>query len=445
MRRKIDSALAQWARGKADRPLLVRGARRVGKTYCVKELGQSAFGAGRFAYCDFQTNLDQLNAIFSGTTEVERIVSDLALFLRMDIVPEETLIAFDEIQLSEKALNSLRFFAGSGYRVIATGSQLGLTLRDRTLPFPSDVDHLYLRPLDFEEFLWALDQEKVADGIRSCFVDRRAFVLHDDALDLYRRYLVVGGMPKAVSCYAQNGDYDEIRTLQAEINQTYIADIALYAPPEESVRIQAVWASIPKQLARETTRKFKYADVSKGGRERQYRAPLAWLEAAELVTLNPQTNDTTAPLVARDGGSFFKAYLLDTGLMFFRYNLDAQTFLDDEARGLLSANFRGALAENYTMQALTANNLETFYWTPGTTAQQEVEFVVQNRRGRIIPIEVKSGDNVRSRSLVAFMDKSKAPCALRLSAKNFGMTDRVFSVPLYAAFCIDEQALMQIG
>ena len=445
MRRKIDSILSQWANSQPDRPLLVRGARRVGKTYCVKELGLRTFGSEHFAYCDFQTNLDQLNTLFSGTTDVERIVSDLALFLRMEIVPGKTLIAFDEIQLSEKALNSLRFFAGSGYRVIATGSQLGLTLRDRTLPFPSDVDHLYLRPLDFEEFLWALDQERVADGIRSCFADRRSFILHEDALDLYRRYLVVGGMPKAVSCFAQHSNYEEIRTLQAEINQTYIADIALYAPPEESVRIQAVWSSIPKQLARESTRKFKYVDVSKGGRERQYRAPLAWLEAAELVTLNPQTNDTTAPLIARDGGTFFKVYLLDTGLMFFRYNLDAHTFLDGETRGLLSANFRGALAENYVMQSLVANSLETFYWTPGTTAPQEVEFVMQNRKGQIIPIEVKSGDNVRSKSLMSFMEKSKAPCALRLSTKNFGLTDRVFSVPLYAAFCIDEQSLMELG
>lgn len=444
MRRKLDEVLDRWARKEADRPLLVRGARRVGKTYCVKRLGREVFGEENFAYCDFQTNKAQLNEVFDGPTDVNRIVSGLSLLLRKDIVPGRTLIALDEVQLSEKALNSLRFFAGSGFHVIATGSQLGLTLRDRELPFPSDVDHWYLRPLDFEEYLWALDQKRLADAIRSSFEERRKFLLHDDALALYRHYQVTGGMPKVVARFAENTDFEQTRVLQAEIDQTYTADIALYAPVGEAVRVQAVWASIPKQLAREGTRKFKYADVSKGGRVRQFRGPLAWLEAAELVSLNPQTNDTTAPLRARDDGSFFKVYLLDTGLMFYRFNLDAETYLSETSRALLAATFRGALAENYVMQALVANGVETFYWTPGTTAQQEVEFVVQNRKGQVVPLEVKSGDNVRSTSLRRFMDKSKAPCGIRLSTKNFGLEGNVMSVPLYAAFCLDEQSLMEL-
>lgn len=445
MRRKIDSVLREWAE-KGDRlPLLIRGARCVGKTYCVKKLGREVFGDENFAYCDFQTNLDQLNDVFNGTTDVRRIVSDLSLLLRKPIVAGKTLIALDEIQLSEKALNSLRFFAESDYKVIATGSQLGLTLRNRKLPFPSNVEHLYLRPFDFEEFLWALDLETMASGIRTCFAERRRFVLHEDALEEYFKYLVVGGMPRAVAACAQGRDFDEIRAIHAEINHTYTADIALYAPPEEAVRVQSVWASIPKQLARETTRKFKYSDVVKGGRERQFRTPLACLEAAELVSLNYQTNDVAAPLNARGGGSFFKVYLLDTGLMFFRCNLDTETFLNPSGRKSLSAAFRGALAENYVMQAFVANGLETFYWAEGTTARFEVEFVMQSRRGQVIPFEVKSGANVRSASLRRFMEKSEAPCAVRLSAKNFGMENKTYSVPLYAAFCLDEQALMLLS
>ena len=159
MRRKIDAVLNRWADDPHARPLLVRGARRVGKTYALKRLGRERF-ASSFAYCDFQTNLEQLNAVFDGPTDIERIVSDLSLLLRQDIKADTTLIAFDEIQLCEKALNSLRFFAQSPYRVIATGSQLGITMRDRTLPFPSDVDQLYLRPLDFEEYLWAVGEER---------------------------------------------------------------------------------------------------------------------------------------------------------------------------------------------------------------------------------------------------------------------------------------------
>ena len=160
--------------------------------------------------------------------------------------------------------------------------------------------------------------------------------------------------------------------------------------------------------------------------------------------LNHQTNDTTAPLTARGDGSFFKVYLADTGIMFYRYNLDAETYLADATRTMLSPAFRGALAENYVMQSLVQTPRNVLL-TPGTTAQQEVEFVMQNRAGQIIPIEVKSGDNVRSRSLKVYLEKSSAPCAIRLSTKNFGQDGRIVSVPLYAAFCLDEEALMRVG
>jgi len=282
VRRKIDIVLDRWASTPQARPLLVRGARRVGKTYALKRLGAERF-PGDFVYCDFQSNLAQLESVFNGPTDVERIVADLSLLLRQDIVPGRTLIAFDEIQLCEKALNSLRFFAQSPYRVIATGSQLGITMRNRTLPFPSDVDQVYLRPLNFEEFLWAMGEDRMANGIRASFADRRGFVLHDQALEHYRRYAVVGGMPRVVDAYRTQRAFTDVRALQAEIEHTYTADIALYAPSDAVAHVQAVWASIPKQLTRETTRKFKYTDVGKGGRERMYRMPLAWLEAAEAL------------------------------------------------------------------------------------------------------------------------------------------------------------------
>jgi len=442
VRRKIDTFLAVWAKREDARPLLIRGARRVGKTYALKQLGEEMFAAKGFAYCDFQTDLGQLNQIFSGTTDVERIVSDLSLFLRKDIIPGQTLLALDEIQLCEKALNSLRFFAQSDYRVIATGSQLGIVLKDRTLPFPSDVDEVVLRPLDFEEFLWACGEERMADAIRDAFGQKREFLLHEEAMIRYHQYTAVGGMPLVVSSFIAHADYREVRTLQAEIDRTYTADIALYAPPESVVHVQAIWSSIPKQLTRETTHKFKYSDVSKGGRERKLRAPLAWLEAAELVSLNYQTNDTQAPLVARDGGAFFKVYLADTGIMFYCLNISADSYLHTAKRQTLSAHFRGALAENYVMQALVANSLKPFYWTPGTSPQNEVDFVLQNRNGLLIPLEVKSGDNVGSTSLNRFRSKSGCPLALRVSAKNFGFENGIYSIPLYAVYCLDEQSIL---
>jgi len=442
MRRKIDTLLARWAESNNPRPLLLRGARRVGKTYTMTNLGRQKFDKAGYVICDFQTNLEQLERVFNDTSNVDRIMSDLSLLLRHDIRAGQTLVILDEIQLSEKALNCLRFFAESSYRVIATGSQLGVTLRNRELPYPSGVDHVTMHPMDFEEYLWAMGEERMAEEIRSTYLEKREFLLHEEALALYRLYIVMGGMPAVVADFVENRNYQVVRSLQAEIDRVYTADVALYAPADAVVRILAVWNSLPRQLARESTAKFKYSEVSKGGRERTYRTPLAWLEAADLVKLNYQTNETAAPLVARDDGSFYKVYLLDTGLMFSKLNLDADTFLVENLRNSLSPRFRGALAENYVMQALAANELEPFYWTPGTSAQSEVEFVIQNRRGVIIPIEVKSGDNVRSISLRHYQQKTGAPYAIRLSTKNFGYENGIFSVPLYAAFCLDEQSLV---
>ena len=442
MRRKIDGYLDEWAGSASGSPVLLRGARRVGKTFAVKRLGNERFGPERFVYCDFQADLQRLNQVFDGPTDIERIVDGLALLSGKRIDRRETLIAFDEVQLCEKALNSLRFFAESGYRVIATGSQLGLTLKDLTLPFPSDVQHRYLRPLDFEEFLWAVGEERMAEGIRNAFEKRGKFLLHEEALALYRQYVIVGGMPGAVLPFAAERDLGEVRARQAEILETYTADIALYAPTAESVRVQAVWRSIPKQIARETSGKFRYADVAKGGREKQYRTPLAWLEAAELVLLTEQTNETQAPLVARGEGSFFKVYLSDVGLLYKQLELDSSVYLRDELREVLSARFRGALAENYVEQSLVANGLRPFYWVPKAGTPAEVEFVLQDGLGQIVPIEVKSGKNVSATSLKRYQEKSGAPTAVRIYEKDFGQEGGILSVPLYAAFCLSGDALL---
>lgn len=442
MKRKIDAVLLQWAEDPRAQPLLIRGARRVGKTYALKKLGREHFGTENFAYCDFQTDLQNLTQIFEDSRTVEEVVEALELFLHQAIEPQKTLIAFDEVQLCEKALNFLRFFAESEYRVIATGSQLGLTLKSRSLPFPSGITHLYLRPLDFEEFLWAMDEELLAAGIRKAVARRKKFTAHEDALDLYRRYVVVGGMPRAVEAYRENRSLRDARTVQAEIAETYAADIALYAPPNETVRVQQVWSSIPRQIARETTGKFKYADVVSGGRKQQFQNPLAWLKAAELVLINEQTNETSAPLVARDDGSFFKVYLLDTGLLFYRMNLDGELLLDAQKRNALNPRFRGALAENYIMQSLVANGLQPFYWVPKSGSTAEIEFVLQNQAAQVIPIEVKSGSRVSSTSFQSYLRKSMAPFGVRLSEKNIGEDGGIISLPLYAAFCVDENFLM---
>lgn len=435
MRRKAEAGIRKWLTSESTEPLLLKGPRRVGKTFLVKTWLQDAIGAENHVYLDFQTDLMRIESIFEGRTDVDRIVADLELYLNKDIRPKTSVLVFDEVQLCEKALNSLRFFAQSPYRVIATGSLLGVTLRkqdDRRLPYPSDVRHLTLHPMDFEEFLWAMGEERMADGIRSCFQDSRPFVLHDQALEWYRKYLVVGGMPKAVDAFARGYGLQRVREIQAEIDQTYISDM----PAGVAALARSTWDSIPRQLARETTRKFKYGDVVKGGRANRFEEPLAWLESAGIVDLCRQTNSCEPPLIPRDGGAFFKAYLADVGLLHFKSGLMPNMVLDRDSYALLSSSFRGAFAENYVMQALKTNGFAPLYWTPGNSSA-EIEFVISDGQGSIVPIEVKSGSNVRSRSLRNFMDKTGCNLGYRISALNFSQEGPLKSIPLYAAFYIE--------
>ena len=437
MQRKIESTVKQWLASDTRIPLLIKGARRVGKTYLARDWLRGAIGEQRVIYLDFQTDLAQIERIFAGRTDVDRIVGDIEIYTGQTIDPQESVLVFDEVQLCEKALNSLRFFAQSPYRVLATGSLLGVTLKkdeanERTLPFPSDVQHVEMHPMDFEEFLWALDRRSLAQGIRGCYEESRPFFLHDEAMELYRTYLVVGGMPQAVAAYAAGEGFSRVREVQSEIDATYISDM----PAKSSALARSVWNSIPQQLARESTRKFKYGDVVRGGRAERFAEPLDWLEGAGIVTLNRQTNSTALPLVARGGGSFFKVYMADTGLLYYKCDLLPSMLLQPEGYAKLSDAFRGALAENYVMQALAANGVRTFYWTPGD-ASGEVEFVTGTREGDILPIEVKSGANTRSRSLRRYRELCGAPLAIRVSTREFGLEDGLKSVPLYAAFCID--------
>lgn len=437
MKRKIEAVVSAWLEAKDGRPLLIKGPRRVGKTYIAKEYLAGVIGPGHVVYLDFQTDLQGLESLFAGRSDVGRIVGDLELYLGRSIDSASDVLVFDEVQLCDKALNSLRFFAQSDYRVIATGSLLGVTLSKyrqdgRRLPFPSDVRHVSMHPMDFEEFLWALGQESMAQGIRTCYEQARPYPRHEEALSFYRQYLVVGGMPRAVASYAASASSEEVREVQSEIDQTYVADM----PMSQAALCRAIWDSVPRQLAREGTRKFKYADVARGGRANRFEEPLDWLESAGIISLNRQTNSCELPLQARDGGAFFKAYMADTGLMYYKFGLAPNLLLMPESYSALSAAFRGALAENYVMQQLEANGVRTYYWTPGD-ASGEIEFLTSTSRGDLLPIEVKSGENVRSRSLKSFMAKTSCPLGLRVSAREFGQEGSLKSIPLYAAFCIE--------
>ena len=446
MQRKLAATIEEWHASGDARPLLIQGARRTGKTCLIDHVGAQLAGEG-FVKLDFQTDLAAVERIFSVPgDDVDRIVANIADYKRVQLDAESALIFLDEVQLCEKALNSLRFFSGSPWRVIASGSLLGVTTGARSLPFPSGVRQATLHPMDFEEFLWAMGERQMADAIREHSASLEPYVLHEDALSLYRRYLTVGGMPLPVRTWRDTGDPDAVRAQLVEIDATYTADMSDPANGISGVSARRIWESLPRQLLRSSTKKFKYADVVRGGRRGRLLEPLEWLAAAGIVDINDLTRDVQAPLAPYNDeeGSFFKVYVADTGLMFNKFGIDARLVTDEASAQMLSSDFRGALAENYVAQALAANDLKTFYWMPEQSgARGEVDFVFQTRQGAVVPVEVKSARNVSAKSLRRLMGECAAPYAVRVSEKDFGRAEdadgrELRSLPLYAAFCIGE-------
>ncbi len=446
LKRKFSQVIEDWYANDADHPLLVTGARRTGKTFVIEHTCRAIAGE-QFVKLDFQTDLESVERIFDvPTDDVDRIVSRIGEYLGATFDPSRAILFFDEVQLCEKALNSLRFFAGSSWRVIASGSLLGVTTKQRKLPFPSGVRQATLYPLDFEEFLWAMGEEAMAVAIREHASTFESYVLHERALELYRRYLVVGGMPLPVRQYRDTGLIERALEETAEIDATYTADMTDPENGISGISAKRIWDSLPKQLLRSSTKKFKYADVVRGGRRERLLEPLEWLAAAGIVSINDLTRGSQAPLApySADEGSFFKVYVADTGIMFNKFGIDPKFVLDSSLQGVLSSDFRGALAENYVMQALRAAGLKTFYWMPeGSGVRGEIDFVFQTREAQVIPVEVKSARNVSAKSLARFMAEGRSPYCIRLSERDFGRTElegggELRSLPLYAAHCIGE-------
>lgn len=448
MRRHIEDTIEQWATERDARPLLIRGARRVGKTYAAESVGRRVAG-NAFVKLDFQTDLGLIEPLFDGPTDdVDAIMSRIGDYKRVSLEKGTALVLFDEVQLCERALNSLRFFSGSGWRVCATGSQLGVATRRRRLPFPSGVRQETMHPMTFEEFLWAMGQDQMAQAIRVHAGSLEPYAAHREALGYYRLYQVIGGMPAAVAAYVSTGSIDEARIQQREIDETYTADMTDPDNGISGVAARKVWKSIPAQLLRASTKKFKYSEVERGGRRAKLLEPLDWLEGAGIVSVNCMTDCIQAPLIPFDDeeGSFFKVYLADTGLMFYKCAVNPRLWLDAERSGVPvgSSDFRGALAENAVMQALSSNGLQTYYWTPPSSwkATGELDFLLQTDRMDVVPVEVKSARNVRARTLATFMEKSGSPYAYLLSENDFARVEgeegagELRYLPLYAAHCI---------
>lgn len=431
MERKIERSLVAWKQRKNRMPLLFHGARQVGKTYTALTFGKTHYK--NTAYFNMEDSGD-LPAIFERDLDPERIIRELSAKAGITILKGDTLIIFDEIQACERALTSLKYFCEKApeYHIIAAGSLLGVALNREKYSFPvGKVEMLNLYPLDFEEFLWATGNRPLCELIRESYQQFAPLSLHDTAMDLYKTYLVVGGMPGVVAEYIGKADFDFVLAKQKTLNDAYIADMAKYASPQETTRIMAAWASIPAQLAKEN-HKFQYKTIKSGARAYEYELPLQWLQSAGIINRCTRVSEGKMPLSAYADNSTFKVYMVDTGLLCSKFGIAANVVISSPHS---FDGFKGALAENYIMQALVTCGFEPFYWESGGKA--ELDFVFQDRQGNIIPLEAKSATNVRSKSLGKYVEQYTPPYAIRVSAKNFGFENGIKSVPLYAVFCLE--------
>ncbi|MDR1135899.1 MAG: ATP-binding protein [Clostridiales Family XIII bacterium] len=432
MKRKITEDLLRWKSKPSGRmPLLVYGARQVGKTYIIREFGSMYYT--NTAYFNLETN-QTVSSYFSDNIEPERILRFLEAESRERIVPGDTLVIFDEIQSCPRALTSLKYFNEQTpeYHIIGAGSLLGVAINREKYSFPvGNVDSVTMFSLDFEEYLWALDEKTLCEEIKRAFADNDALpgALHEKSLDLYKQYLIIGGMPRAVLEFMETKSLLTVPDVQNKIINDYIADMAKYASNAQSVKIRAAYNSIPVQLAKEN-KKFQYKLAQRGGTTAIFGEAINWLDFAGIVMKCERLEHGLMPIsVYRDLASF-KLYMSDVGLLTMRSGISQQAVLSAVE---IENTFLGSITENYVAQALYSKRYGLYYWTNEGTA--ELDFVLQ-KDNDIIAVEVKTGTRTKSKSLNMFVTKYEPAYSIRISAKNFGFENRIKSVPLYAVFCI---------
>lgn len=432
MERRFWKVLESWKDRREQEPLLVVGARQVGKTWLIRRFFQERFPD--YIYLNLEERPD-LMSVFEGSLEPEAILRNLEILLGRKIDPAGCGIFIDEIQKSERAINSLKYFCESpvSYRVIGAGSLLGVKLHRFESSFPvGKVRILHLYPMDFEEFLTACGEELLLDAIRSSYASMTPLpgAVHEKALRLYTDYLYVGGMPRAVQSYIETGEnaltFD--RTIHRDLLAAYTADMTKYTQgPAEGVKISQTYASVPRQLAKENP-KFKYSVIREYANRRDFESSIDWLIASEMVICSTSVDQPWSPLSVYQNPSIFKLYLSDVGLLCTQSGLSYRDLLP-ETHNL----FKGAITENYVIQTVHCRGIESYYYKPDQS--MEIDQLVE-KDGEVIPIEIKAGRHKRSTSLKNYRQKYEPVRAYRLSELNFGCSDGLYSVPLYAAFCL---------
>ncbi len=417
--------LYKWKESKYRKPLIIEGARQVGKTWLMKEFGQKAYKDT--VYINFDSN-SRMAELFSIDLNTDRLILGLELYAGRKIDPNTTLLIFDEVQEVPKALSSLKYFCENApqYHIICAGSLLGLALHSGT-SFPvGKVDFLKLYPLSFREFLMATGKERFAQLLDSNdFSMITAFKhIYIDALKLY---YFVGGMPEAVLHFSENNDFNQVRHIQQRILAAYEQDFSKHAPNEIVPRIRMLWNSIPSQLAKEN-KKFLYGLVREGGRAKDYEAAIMWLSDCGLVHKISRINTPKLPLKAYEDLKAFKLFIVDVGLLGCMTGLRQQTLLDGND---LFVEFKGALTEQFVMQQLaTIPQLNTYYYT-NDRGSCEIDFVIDTGE-TIIPIEVKAEENLRAKSLRSYHDKFQPEIAIRTSMSDYRKEEWLLNLPLYA-------------
>ncbi len=435
MKRNAYNDLLEWKNAEIRKPLLLQGARQVGKTFLVREFGKKEYDD--LVYLNFE-QIPDLKDLFSTSLIPSELIHNISLFIGRKISAKHTLIVFDEIQNAPNALTSLKYFHEEApeFHIIGAGSLLGVSV-GKSNSFPvGKVSFMTLYPMSFYEYLIAVGEELLATSIRNKHdFSSIPTVLHEKLLKLVKLYFFLGGMPEVIQTYIQTNDTQTARKVQLDILDAYARDFSKYAAKSQAIKTSEVWNSLPYQLAKEN-KKFKFSDVKKKARLSTYEQTIEWLKKAGLIHVVYNIKTAKLPLSGYADHSKFKIYLMDTGLLGAMLKLTSKTIVLGDA---LFSGYNGAFTENFVANELIVNgDFDLYYWTSGNMA--EVDFIVQ-RDNFIIPIEVKSGYGKNLKSLRSFQTKYHSKRIMRISPRNFMQADDFSNLPLYAISSFSESAL----
>lgn len=426
MKRSTYQNLVDWKNKENRKPLILQGARQVGKTYLINEFGSKEYS--NFINLNFEQDLN-LRSLFSSGYNPETIITNISLYVGKKIVSKDTLIFFDEIQIAPEVLTSLKYFQEQSpeYHIIAAGSLLGVSI-GKKISFPvGKVNFLTLFPMSFGEYLEAIGEDLLANHLMQISKpEPLQEAIHNKLLRLFKFFLFIGGMPEVVQDYINNKNIESVRSIQNDILEAYKRDFSKYTERNQAIRISEIWNSIPRQLAREN-KKFKYSEIRKGGRSTMFEQTIEWLRKAGLVNIVYNVPTPKIPITAYADYSKFKVYLHDVGLLAAELNITSDLIITPED---IFNEFNGAFIENYVAQELLNLGInQLFYWTSKNDA--EVDFILESTN-KIFPVEVKSGMSRNIRSLRSYAEKYNPDKIFRLSPRNLIQSENFINIPLYA-------------